>query len=155
ESVTPKISFQQRGEYALSAGEIFELLTSYVALGPVKDRDTRTVRLSQVPYGPSLPPPALRKTFEVSWEQFYSAVLDARDFLRNNHQVPDALWLGSTPVPPEDYLVALANVSTRLATGQDLPKTVRIAPAELGAAEHVANDSVKLWDWPIFPDGFH
>jgi hypothetical protein len=113
------------------------------------------VHLSQVRYGPSLPPPAHTKTFDVPWEQFFSAVLDVRDFLANNHQVPDALWLGSTPVPPEDYLVALAYVSARLATGQNLPKTVTIAPAELTAAEHVANDSVKIWDWPIFPDGFH
>jgi hypothetical protein len=72
-----------------------------------------------------------------------------------NHQVPNVVWLGSTPVPPEDYLVVLAEVSTDLLKGRTLPHTVTIAPAQLVATEYIAKDSVKLWDWPIFPSGFH
>jgi len=51
--------------------------------------------------------------------------------------------------------VALAEVSTRLLTGRTLPDPLTIAPAQLVATEYVARDSVKLWDWPIFPEGFH
>ena len=155
QAVTSKVSFQQRADYALSASEIFELLTSYVAMATLKDSDVTAVRLSQTPYGPSSAPPVLKKTIKVSWKQFLSTVLDVRDFLTVNHQVPDAVWLGSTSVAPQDYLVALAEVSTRLLTGRILPDPLTIAPAQLVATEYVARDSVKLWDWPIFPEGFH
>jgi hypothetical protein len=51
--------------------------------------------------------------------------------------------------------VTLAQVSWRLLTARTLPDTVTIAPGELVATEYIARDSVKLWDWPIFPEGFH
>jgi hypothetical protein len=87
--------------------------------------------------------------------QFLSAVVDVRDFITTHHQIPDAVWLGSIPVPPEDYLVALSGISSRLLASQNLPETVTIAPAQLATIEHVATDSVKVWNWPIFPEGFH
>lgn len=155
QGVTSKVSFQQHGDYAISASEIFELLTSYVAASLVKSSDAGTVRLSQPADGPSSASPALEKPVTVSWKQFSSTVLDVRDFLAINHRVPEEVWLGSTPVPPEDFLVALAEVSTRLSSAQMPPQTVTIAPAQFAAAEHVAKDSVELWNWPIFPEGFH
>jgi hypothetical protein len=153
-AVTSGVSFQQHGEYALSASEILDLLTSYVATATPKDRPVASVRLSLTPYGPSSAPPALEKPINVPLAQFLSTVLDVRDFLMINHQVPGVVWLGSTPVPPENYLLALAEVSTDL-KGRTLPHTVTIAPAQLVVAEYIAKDSVKLWDWPIFPNGFH
>ncbi|HEV2401929.1 MAG TPA: hypothetical protein VGS27_33670 [Candidatus Sulfotelmatobacter sp.] len=155
QAVTSRVSFQERGDYALSAAEVFELLTSYVAKSPLKHNDTTHLRLTQSTYGPSSAPPGLDREITVPWQQFSSTVLDVRDFVMKNHQLPAAVWLGSTPVPPEDYLVALARVSTGLLSGENPPETVTIAPAELAAAEHVAKDSVKLWDWPILPEGFH
>jgi hypothetical protein len=154
-AVTSGVSFQQHGEYALSASEILDLLTSYVATATPKDRPVASVRLSLTPYGPSSAPPALEKPINVPLAQFLSTVLDVRDFLMINHQVPGVVWLGSTPVPPENYLLALAEVSTDLSKGRTLPHTVTIAPAQLVVAEYIAKDSVKLWDWPIFPNGFH
>jgi hypothetical protein len=35
------------------------------------------------------------------------------------------------------------------------PDTVTFAPARLSASEYVADDSPDLWDWVIFPHGFH
>ena len=154
-AVTSKVSFQLRGDYALSASEIFELLTSYVAMATLKESKVTAVRLSQNPSGPGSASPTLEKEIRVSLTQFLSTVLDVDDLVARNHQLPDAVWLGSTAVPPEDYLVALAEVSARMLTAQPLPQTVTLAPAQLVAAEHVAQDSVKLWDWPIFPAGFH
>ena len=155
EAVTSKVSFQQRSDYSLSASEIFELLTSYVAMSTSGDSEVSVVRLRHTADGPSSPPPALEKAITVPWQEFHSAVLDVRDFVAMNHRVPEAVWLGSTAIPPEDYLVALAEVSRRLSTAKTPPETVMIAPAQLAAAEHVATDSVKVWDWPIFPEGFH
>ena len=155
QGVTSTVSFQQHGNYALSASEIFELLTSYVAMSIVKNSEVTAVQLNQTADGPRSPPPTLEKPITVSWEQFSSTVLDVHNFVMTNHRVPECVWLGSTPVPPEDYLVALAELAKRVSTARTPPQSVTIAPAQLAAAEHVAKDSVKLWDWPIFPEGFH
>lgn len=153
--VTPKVSFQAHGNYALSPSEIFELLTDYVATATGKQSRATAVRLSETPYGPSSPPPVLKDAIRVPLAQFLSAVVDVRNFLSSEHRVPQAVWLGSIPVAPEEYLVALAEISTRSLAGEALPQFVTIAPAQLIAADHIAADSVKLWDWPIFPEGFH
>jgi hypothetical protein len=154
-AVTSNVSFQEHGEYALSASEILDLLTSYVANASLKQGNGTALQLRSTPYGPSSPPPSLDRAIQVSLRQFLAAVVDVRSYVAIHHQVPSAVWLGSVPVPPEDYLVALADVSNRLLTARDLPQTLTIAPAQLAPAEHVSKDSVKLWDWPIFPEGFH
>jgi hypothetical protein len=153
--VSSTVSFQERGDYSLAPSEIFELLTSYVAKRSANQSDVATVRMSQTPYGPSSAAPSLEKPVQVSLVQFLSTVRDVDGFLKVHHQIPDAVWLGSVPVPPEDYMVGLADIASRLLSRRDLPATVNIAPAQLAATEHIAKDSVKLWDWPIFPDGFH
>jgi hypothetical protein len=154
-AVTPNLSFQDRDDYSLSASEILDLLTSYVAIAGSNHEAAAMVRLSQTPYGPSSAPPSLEHTIQVPAQQFLRTVLDVNDFLNVNHQVPSAVWFGSVPVPPESYLIALAQVTGQLLNNQTVPDSVTIAPAQLVAAEHVAKDSVKLWDWPIFPEGFH
>jgi hypothetical protein len=153
-SVTADVSFQEQGDYALSASEILQLLTSYVAKTTLQ-QSAAGIRLSQTPYGPSSPPPQLEKTITVSLTQFLSTVQDVSHFVAIQHQVPQAVWLGSVAVPPETYLVALAEISSRLLSARDLPQSVTIAPARLVTSEYIATDSPKLWDWPIFPDGFH
>ena len=154
-SVTSNVSFQEWGEYALSASEIFQLLTSYVAVSAINGRHATGVRLSETPYGPSSPPPILDKPIQVSMKQFLSTTLDVRDFVASTNQVPSSVWLGSKPVPPDDYLVTLAAISKRLLSARPLPDSVTIAAAQLVASEHIAKDSVKVWEWPIFPEGFH
>ena len=154
-AVTSTVSFQERGDYALSASEILALLTSYIAKATLNGSDGTAVRLIQTPYGPSSAPPPLEKAIKVPLAQFLSTVRDVHDFVRTHNQVPGTIWLGSIAVPPEDYLVALADISVRLLSARDLPQTVTIAPAQLVPTENIAKDSVKLWDWPIFPNGFH
>jgi hypothetical protein len=58
-------------------------------------------------------------------------------------------------VTPEAYLLALANVTQALVSGARAPDTVTVLPAELSAAQWVAKDSPSIWEWPIFPPGFH
>jgi hypothetical protein len=154
-AVTSNVSFQEHGEYALSASEILDLLTSYVANASLKQGNGTAIQLQSTPYGPSSLPPSLDRAIQVSLGQFLAAVRDVRDYVAVHHQVPSAVWLGSVPVPPEDYLVALAGASNHLSSAQDLPQTLTIAPARLAPGEHVSKDSLKIWAWPIFPEGFH
>jgi hypothetical protein len=80
--------------------------------------------------------------------------LDVAGFLEKNGQIPNVVWLGSAPVPPESYLVALAQTTRALLSGKPLPDSVTLRPAHLAAARYVADDSQRLWDWIIFPEGF-
>jgi ABC-type molybdate transport system substrate-binding protein len=63
--------------------------------------------------------------------------------------------MGSAAISPESYLLALASVAPTLISKQPPPKTVKMLPAELAAEQFVAKDSLAIWNWPIFPSGFH
>ncbi len=89
------------------------------------------------------------------WEQVARTVLDVQDDLDKTGRIPSAIWLGSQSVPPESYLVGIAQVAQSLMQKGQLPDTVTFAPARLAAADYVADDSPDLWDWVIFPHGFH
>jgi hypothetical protein len=156
EAVTPEVSFQMHGDYALSASEVFELLSTYVeetisdgmsTVGPFRIGDT--------PYGPAVDPPPVKHSMDVPWEQFARTVRDVTDFAARNHQIPADVWFGSVAVSPESYLVALADVVKTLLAGNAAPRIVSLPVARLAATKYVAEDSPAVWDWPIFPKGFH
>jgi len=88
------------------------------------------------------------------WAQFSRTVLDVDSSLAKYGQIPGLVWLGSHAVPPESYLVALAGVALELLAKRQPPDAVSVLPAHLAAAKYVADDSGKLWQWPIFPEGF-
>ena len=176
--VDPEVSFQVHDDYTLAPSEVFLLLNKYVA-GVVRKAPPHPILLDGTPYGPASPldvapgfspasegaalkgsaTPAqqnagLKAAATVPWSQFSRTVLDVEDFLRKNGQIPNACWLGSKPVSPESYLVALAQVTTRLLVKAEPPESVTLAPAHLAAAKYVADDSPNLWGWVIFPPDF-
>ena len=155
--VKPAITFQVSADYSLSASEIFYLLNSlvsrYVSNGAIGE-----VTLAGTPYGPAsraygLTMPA--DATKIGWSQFSRTSIDVSEFLTRRRSIPNAVWFGSTAVTPEAYLLALANVAHDLASGARPPDAVTILPAELSAAQWVAKNSPSIWDWPIFPPGFH
>jgi hypothetical protein len=113
------------------------------------------VTLPFIVYGPSLPSPQLTEPVEVPWSQFERSVYDLRKFIQCNHQIPNAVWLGSKPVPPEAFLVAMAKIASKSGNGGAPPEKVTVAPARLATEKYVALDSPEIWSWPIFPTGFH
>ena len=151
--VTPEVSFQVHGEYALSASEVLVLLNQYVARA-VRNEPDVPLQLDGTPYGPSLASANLSTQIEMPWYNFSRAVLDLSDALAKSAQVPDPVWVSSTPVPPESFAVALAHVATTLLENGKPPTRVTIEPARLGAARYVAQDSPKLWNWLIYHPGF-
>ena len=103
---------------------------------------------------PAAQPPLAAKLV-APWDQVARTVLDVQDALDKTGQIPSTIWLGSQPVPPESYLVAIAQATQSLMEKGQLPDSVTFAPARLAAADYVADDSPDLWDWVIFPHGFH
>ena len=151
--VSPEVSFQTRAGYALSASEEFSLLNDFVARS-IRKQPATPVTLRGTPYGPALETPEPAGNLKMEWSQFSRTVLDVAGYLEKNGQVPGAVWLGSTPVPPESYLVALAQATRALLSTNSPPDSVTFAPAHLAAARYVADDSPDLWGWVIFPEGF-
>lgn len=168
EHVDSDVTYQVHDGFNLSASEVFLLLSKYVA--GVVERSPHAILLDVTPYGPSspfeaavpLPMPGAEASaatngegsFDVPWEQFSKTVLDVNQSLEKNDQIPSVVWLGSRPVPPERYLVALAGVTKRLLVRAEPPETVTIPPARLAASQYVTEDSLELWKWEILPAGF-
>lgn len=89
------------------------------------------------------------------WSQFESSLHDLNSFIKHNYQIPSAVWLASTAVPPEAFLVAIAKTASKSSNGSPHPEKVSIAPARLATEKYIAIDSTEAWSRPIFPPGFH
>jgi hypothetical protein len=153
-AVGDDVSFQQTHEdFALSASEVFALLNDFVATR-VAGRNPEHVELAGTPLGPTGREPLLMEAATTDASQFGRTSLDVADALRKEGRVPTAVWLGSTPVPPEAYLRALARVAVELLEGKEMPEKIEVKPARLAVAARVAEDNPKLWGWVIFPPGF-
>ena len=153
-AVSPAVTFQRHGDYALSAAEVFALLNHYLALKTSgQPAESPTIEFS--PLGPANPEVALREPVSTDWSQFTRTAADVDAYLRRHGEIPSTVWLGSIGVPPEAYLVALAEVAKNLLAGKPVPETVEIRLATLAAAANVGVDGPNLWQsWPIFPANF-
>lgn len=149
--VTDEITYQQHDEWALAPSEVFDLLNRYVATSG--DSAPGPLSLKTTALGPTELGATLSEELTVDWSQFSRTAADVADFIDRHERVPSTVWLGSKPVPPESYLVALADVAAALADGQGPPESITLKPARLSAAK-VADDDARLWGWVIFPPGF-
>src|SRR5262249_33626669 len=141
------------GSYTLSPAEVMALIAEYMVLQ--QRGNDATVALPSSVYGPSVPPARLTESVEASRLQFERSVEDLHNSIQRNHQIPNAVWLGSTPLSPEAFLVAMARIATKNPANGNAPEMVKIAPARLATENYIAEASPKLWSWPIFPPGFH
>ncbi len=137
--------------YALSASEVFLLmLAGHVAR--LDGDPAPRVRLPFTPLGPT-EPVIDRGRVQTDGSQFNRTARDVLEYVRHHRRVPPAVWLGSQPVGPESFFMALARYVARGETPGD-DESIVIEPAELAAEKYVASDRPELWGWVIFPPGF-
>ena len=151
--VDPQVSFQVGEHFNLTASEVFYLLNKFVANIALR-KGTEPILLESTPYGPASATPPLKAKCTVPWEIFAQSTLAVQDALDKTGQIPPAIMLGSQAVPPESYLLGLAQATEALTQNGEAPESVSLEPAQLAAAQYVADDSPELWDWVIFPRGF-
>jgi len=145
-----EITFQRRGDFVLAPSEVFALLTAALTRNPdLGDVSELQVVLENTPLGPTGIVPNFEKLVTTSWSQFVRTTFDVQEYIGQHGRVPSTVWLGSTGVPPEVYLRALARV---IAAGEP-SETVEVRPASLSTAKYVPDDSTKIWGW-LFPQGF-
>ena len=152
--VSPEVTFQTGDSFDLSASEVFYVINKYLA-GIVGRQGTGSVLLERTPYGPAPAPEPLTARLVVPWDQVARTIPDVQDELDKGGRIPSAVWLGSQSVPPESYLVAIAQAAQSIMQKGGMPDSVTFAPARLAASDYVADDSPDLWGWIIFPHGFH
>jgi hypothetical protein len=150
--VGSEVNFQDRGPYALSPAEVMTLIAERMAAHQSADA---SLTVSFNVYGPNAPGPPPGDPVEVAWSQFERSVDDLHSFIQRNHQIPNAVWLGSKPVAPECFLVAMAKIASNDANASAPPQKVMLVTAKLATEKYVARDSPEIWSWPIFPQGFH
>ena len=152
--VGDEISFQRFKGYTLSAAEVFTLLNEYVA-ERAAGRTPSSLEVKEEPFGPTSVSPEVADGTTTDWSQFSRTAADVADFIRKQHRIPGTVWLGSKPVSPEAYLLALAPVVLDLIDGKTPPQTIELKPTKLAAEAYVSDDDPKkLWGWVIFPAGF-
>jgi hypothetical protein len=152
--VDSQVSFQVGERFNLTASEVFYLLNKFVANIALR-RGAEPIILDGTPYGPVSAPTPFTAKLVIPWEQFAHATIEVQDTLDKKGQIPSAIMLGGQAAPPESYLVGLAQATASLTQNGEPPESVTLGPAQLGAAQFVAEDSPELWDWVIFPRGFH
>lgn len=151
-SITEEVGFRSINSLTLAASEQFYVLNEFVRTRTI-GRNHDAIRLTAPPLGPTLASPD-HDTVQSSLSQFARTAADVADYLERQGRVPNAVWLGSTPVSPESYLVTLAATARAICDGAALPETYEFKPARLDAAKYVSADDPKLWGWVIFPPGF-
>jgi hypothetical protein len=156
-AVQSEITFQRRDAYALSAADVFSLLTGATAAfieqaaWPPATRVTALdgpVRTYAAPIGGT-------RSSSFRWGAFAQAVRDTAEYCRIAHRLPDEIWIGSESLSPAEYLATLARTVEDLIASGKTPTDVTRREGHYTADRYVADDSVDLWSWPIFPEGFH
>jgi hypothetical protein len=123
-------TFLSVGTSSLSAADALLLLLGLepeFVDGPVSRQQT-TYRQGAVP----------RAAFE-------GAKADAAAFIRQNHRLPAAVWIGSETL-------SLADFAATLAADDGTVVTVRKGNPEM--EKYVDTDAAKAFDWVIHPEGF-
>ena len=156
-AVRQEITFQRLGRDTLSAADVFSLLTGamaeFVRTNAVPDATRLTPLLGPIrPFAPASGGPP---SSAFAWEAFARTLTDTAAFCRANGRMPDEIWIGTESLSPTDLLATLAPIVERVvATGQP-PAEVTRRVGRFSSDRYVADDSKELWNWPIFPEGFH
>jgi hypothetical protein len=153
-AVGDDITFQKTDSLTLSPAEVFWLLTIFWNAKP--DNTSGVAMLDPAPvYGPTGTVPTLTDVVTTDRSQFLRTLGAVRRYMERHHRIPSAVWLGSKAVPPEAFLRTLAQLAIAKIDGKEIPETLEIKPTKLAVSKYVADDDPKLWNWVIFPPGFH
>lgn len=107
--------------------------------------------------GPDGPPPEHSTLHDpIPWPAFRDAVLDADDFVRQQHRIPARVFIGPDPVAPADFVRAMAHVLAERAKDGRLPDCVALpSGTRLLTADRVIRDGPNVYGgWIIHKQGF-
>jgi len=152
-----EITFQQLDGYALSAADVFGLLTDTMSGFIDRKAWPSPAKLAALdgPVHVYAPPIGGARSSSFTWSAFAQAVRETSNYCGTFHRLPDEIWIGAESISPADYLATLSRVFVEVTTSGNLTREVTRLEGHFTADRYVAEDSVQLWSWPIFPEGFH
>jgi hypothetical protein len=156
-SAQSDITFQRLDGYALSAADVFGLLTDATAAFIERNAWPAATQVTAL-YGPArtyTPPTGGTRSSSFPWSAFAQAIRDTAAYCRSSHRLPDEVWIGAESMSPADYLATLARALEDLIATGNTPTDVIRREGHYTADRYVAEDSPDLWNWVIFPEGFH
>ncbi len=151
----PALDFQVLGQKTFSVADQFELLTM-AAQQILAGRNVAFPLVGRGMFGPDAAPPPSRADAHLPWTAFRDSAQDVFGFIDNELRIPARVFIGADPVPPADYLVALASAYRRSREGGNLADGVDLGSGVTVAAErYVAKDTPQLFGgWVIHRPGF-
>jgi hypothetical protein len=155
--VQQEATFQRMDGYTVSAADAFSLLTDAVAAVDDSGQLPNANRLKPI-LGPGRPfteAAGPRIDGPIAWEAFQRAVRAVAAFCAAHQRMPDEVWIGAANLSPADYLATLAHAAEELLTTGHPPREVALQRGRFTADRYVTPDSPALWNWVIFPEGFH
>jgi len=152
-----EVNFRTIGKRAYSAADQFELLTTVV--GELIDgKKPRFPVTAKGLLGPDGEPPASRTEAHLDWFAFRDAARDVRSYIQAHGRVPARVFIGPDPVPPADFLAALASAYEFHRKNGKLPMEDGVSlgsKVELLPVQHIAKDTPNLFGgWVIHRQGF-
>jgi hypothetical protein len=151
------IDYQLIGDKAFSPADQFYLFCSALCRLIHPDSTRRSLSLPAGLLGPDGPPPEKSDApADIKWPAFRDAVLDAEDFVQQQHRIPARVFIGADPVAPADFMVAMAHVLPQRADTGQFPKSVTLPTGtKLLTPNHVVSDSPNVYGgWIIHKQGF-
>ena len=146
-----------KADYALSAADIFSLLTE-AGSGVIEEKTIPAgMKLTRLD-GPTrafTPSTGTLRSSSFRWSAFAAAVRDTAAYCRTHQRIPDEVWVGAENISPADFLAMLAGALEHAIASGQTPAEVERKSGGTTADRYVAEDSPKLWGWIIFPEGFH
>ena len=128
-SVGNEVGYQKHGDFALTPAEVMYLLVQSV-VDRTSGKGTPVLALHDSPLGPTGTAPAMPEEVTTDLNQFTRTSSDVLAFMNRLHRVPSSVWLGSTAVTPEAYLVALARLLTDMDKRTPIGDTVVLKRSE-------------------------
>ena len=152
--VQREITFQAVNGIYLSAAEIFYVLTNWL-MNCLLGSSGVGVKNLHSPMGPTRFVQTRRPEETVSWCEFRRALSETMSFLEDHNQVPSAVLIDTRHVSPQDFLATLGKIVEHQIKGRTVLVDVNIQAGTFTVFKCAAEDSLALWMWPIFPEGFH
>jgi hypothetical protein len=151
------IDFQVIGRRAYSVADQFEVLTRAVATLSAGQKLQFPLQTKGLLGPDSQPPPPFQKT-RLAWPAFRDTTRDVLDFLETQRRVPSRVFAGADPIPPADFLIALAAAYESYRSNGRLPLDEGVTLGnnpEVLPERHIAPDTPELFGgWIIHKEGF-
>jgi hypothetical protein len=145
------------GNRAYSVADQFELLSNAVG-DCIEGRKLSFPMKAKGILGPESAAPASNAVEHLDWFAFRDSARDVRNFVQTNRRVPSRVFIGPDPVPPADYLIALASAYDLYRRNGILPLQDGVRAGrniQLVPERQIAKDTPGLFGgWIIHREGF-